>query len=246
MRPAYLTAACLAALVLAVIPAAGAQEEFPGWVRTIAKFWSEGGISDSEFVRAIEYLINNGFITLHSTIPGPIMESDVSMPAGSEPIPLPYKIDSDLIMSERSGTCSMTIDGLRIDRDSNNRYSLEATMTSNIPGDTCRLLTHLDRLEEGADTALAAVLLHHSNHAELTTLYRLWEPHSDDLGTWTFSTIPARSDGLIREYDSSWDDIESIELLFYEIRYVTVDHAETTFFGNANRHSEYLEPLILQ
>jgi len=36
----------------------------PSWIKTNAKWWSEDKISDLEYVRAIEYLINNGIIRL--------------------------------------------------------------------------------------------------------------------------------------------------------------------------------------
>ena len=36
----------------------------PSWVKNNAKWWSEGLISDMEYVKAIEYLINQGIIKL--------------------------------------------------------------------------------------------------------------------------------------------------------------------------------------
>ncbi|HET6517201.1 MAG TPA: fibronectin type III domain-containing protein, partial [Nitrosopumilaceae archaeon] len=36
----------------------------PSWIKNNAKWWSEGSISDLEYVRAIEYLINQGIIRI--------------------------------------------------------------------------------------------------------------------------------------------------------------------------------------
>ncbi len=34
----------------------------PEWVKNNAKWWSEGSISDSDYIKSLEYLINNGMI----------------------------------------------------------------------------------------------------------------------------------------------------------------------------------------
>lgn len=41
-----------------------AQESYniPSWVKSNAKYWSEGSISDSDFVKAIQYLIDNNIL----------------------------------------------------------------------------------------------------------------------------------------------------------------------------------------
>ncbi len=43
-------------------PAAGAT--VPGWVRTSTGYWVDGAVSDSEFVDAIQYLINEGVVVV--------------------------------------------------------------------------------------------------------------------------------------------------------------------------------------
>jgi len=39
------------------------------WVKNIADWWSQGLLSDSEFIEAIQFLINNGVISVSATTP---------------------------------------------------------------------------------------------------------------------------------------------------------------------------------
>jgi len=39
-------------------------DEIPDWVKTNAKWWSEGQISDEEFTKAIEFLVKEGIIKI--------------------------------------------------------------------------------------------------------------------------------------------------------------------------------------
>ncbi|MGI0069522.1 MAG: cupredoxin domain-containing protein, partial [Nitrosopumilaceae archaeon] len=39
------------------------QYNIPYWVKNDAKWWSEGQISDGEFVKAVQYLVDNGILT---------------------------------------------------------------------------------------------------------------------------------------------------------------------------------------
>jgi len=51
----------------AAIPGVAAQSAdagVPGWIRDTARFWSDGGISDGEFLNAIKYLVENGVIEI--------------------------------------------------------------------------------------------------------------------------------------------------------------------------------------
>ena len=34
----------------------------PNWIKTTAEWWSKGQIDDADFVRGIEFLLNNNFI----------------------------------------------------------------------------------------------------------------------------------------------------------------------------------------
>lgn len=53
-----------AALAALSAPGAAAQGELPDWVRQSAGWWAAGEVDDMTFLAAIEFLINNGLITL--------------------------------------------------------------------------------------------------------------------------------------------------------------------------------------
>ena len=58
----------------AVLQTASAQSEgIPGWIKNVAGFWAEGQTSDGDFVNALEYLINEGIIS----VPGSQASVDV-------------------------------------------------------------------------------------------------------------------------------------------------------------------------
>ncbi len=40
-------------------------QEIPSWIKNSAKWWSEGLISDEEFVNGIEFFVVNGIITVY-------------------------------------------------------------------------------------------------------------------------------------------------------------------------------------
>ena len=44
------------------ISASATDSSIPEWVKNNAKWWSEGSISESDYLTSLEYLINNGFI----------------------------------------------------------------------------------------------------------------------------------------------------------------------------------------
>jgi len=52
------------------ITASAADSVLPDWIKNNAKWWSEGSISDTDYVKSLEYLINNGIID----VPTPIAE----------------------------------------------------------------------------------------------------------------------------------------------------------------------------
>lgn len=47
----------------------------PSWIKNNAKFWSQGQISDSDFVTSIQYLVKNGIIKTSSTPAGNLQNS---------------------------------------------------------------------------------------------------------------------------------------------------------------------------
>ncbi len=57
-----------------------ADSSIPEWVKNNAKWWSEGSISDTDYVESLEYLINNGIID----VPIPITEVTAAQTMYSE------------------------------------------------------------------------------------------------------------------------------------------------------------------
>jgi len=58
---------CITGLSLTV---SATDSNIPDWVKNSAKWWSEGSISESDYIQSLEYLINNGIIN----VPIPITE----------------------------------------------------------------------------------------------------------------------------------------------------------------------------
>lgn len=42
--------------------------EIPTWVKSVAKDWGNGGIDDSTFVNAIQFLVDHGIIKLPTVV----------------------------------------------------------------------------------------------------------------------------------------------------------------------------------
>ena len=49
-----------------ILPAANAQTT-PDWIKNTAGWWADDQISETEFVNAIEFLVNNGIIVVSDT-----------------------------------------------------------------------------------------------------------------------------------------------------------------------------------
>ncbi|MCV0402058.1 MAG: hypothetical protein K5777_08840 [Nitrosopumilus sp.] len=58
---------CMIGLSLTVY---ASDSNIPEWIKNTAKWWSEGSISDTDYVQSLEYMINNGIID----VPIPITE----------------------------------------------------------------------------------------------------------------------------------------------------------------------------
>jgi len=57
-------------LGLFLIPNISAQSDYsiPSWIKGVANFWVEGGIDDTEFIQALEFLIDNSIIKLGENV----------------------------------------------------------------------------------------------------------------------------------------------------------------------------------
>ncbi len=62
------------------ITASAANSTIPEWIKNNAKWWSEGSISESDYITSLEYLITNGIIQ----IPIPITEVTAAQTALTE------------------------------------------------------------------------------------------------------------------------------------------------------------------
>jgi len=60
----------VAILGLFLIPNISAQSDdsIPSWIKGVANFWVEGGIDDTEFIAALEFLIDNSIIKLGENV----------------------------------------------------------------------------------------------------------------------------------------------------------------------------------
>jgi len=62
------------------ITASAADSAIPDWIKNNAKWWSEGSISETDYIKSLEYLITNGIIN----IPIPITEVSAAQTALTE------------------------------------------------------------------------------------------------------------------------------------------------------------------
>ena len=85
-----------------------AQEgEVPGWIKQVAGFWSDGQISDDEFLQAIKFLIQNDIIIISESV-NDIVQTEPKMNATMELDIKPAKIEivppkttiSDILIAE--------------------------------------------------------------------------------------------------------------------------------------------------
>jgi len=67
------------------LPSAHAEEKIPPWIQSTAIWWSEGTVSDEEFIAALEFLIQEGVIQLPDDLL-PISEEKIESYPPSKPI----------------------------------------------------------------------------------------------------------------------------------------------------------------
>ena len=59
----------------AVLVHGESDPQIPQWVKANAKWWAEGQIGDSDFVKGIEYLVQSGIIQIHASHEGNLQNS---------------------------------------------------------------------------------------------------------------------------------------------------------------------------
>jgi len=64
------------------ITASAADSAIPEWIKNNAKWWSEGSISETDYIKSLEYLITNGILQI--PIPIPITEVTAAQTALTE------------------------------------------------------------------------------------------------------------------------------------------------------------------
>ena len=204
----------------------------PSWVKQIAIHWGNGDTTDAEFSAAIEYLLKKGIINLD---PG-ILPTFHDGTGG-----LPYGLSTVLFTSESGGLCSGAITGINIDPSRGPaRYGLEIDVRSNMPSDTCRIANHVQGIEGTVAMGIGAILLDHANYEEKTLLYSQWYPREDSPGLWILESDP-ESRIKAGPYDHTWDEIDSLTVIYYDYDGVFADEAGTIFFENIRRHSVTLD-----
>ena len=71
----------IGALVVLGTGAIHAQSfEMPAWVKNTALFWAQGDISDQEFVAVLQFLINEGIITVPGAVPASTADNEPAEP----------------------------------------------------------------------------------------------------------------------------------------------------------------------
>lgn len=83
----------LGSIPLLTVTFAEDEQIIPGWIKNTAKFWVEGGVSDTEFINALQYMIKNGIIE--------IPEDDSS----SSPLDCLITTDNGKIVNIEKGDC---------------------------------------------------------------------------------------------------------------------------------------------
>jgi len=69
MRKPLLLLPIIISIILVSIPSISAQsDEIPSWIKGVANFWVEGGIDDTEFIEALEFLIDQNIIKLGENV----------------------------------------------------------------------------------------------------------------------------------------------------------------------------------
>ena len=67
IRYSYGLVICLIATSGILTHISGEQFQIPSWIKKIAKWWHEGAIDDSEFMKGIQYLIENKIMVIHAS-----------------------------------------------------------------------------------------------------------------------------------------------------------------------------------
>ena len=84
MRGRILIMMSLSAVLVAGIGASLAEAQtVPEWVKNIALWYGEGSISESEFITAIEFLIDQGILVVENNVEPAVLNATIIIPNGN-------------------------------------------------------------------------------------------------------------------------------------------------------------------
>ena len=81
-----------------VISSVSAQEQVPSWVKNTAGWWATDAISETEFVNAIEFLIQNNIIVIESDVSSLLLTWDEIVNDAKLKIPHPGMIERQFVL----------------------------------------------------------------------------------------------------------------------------------------------------
>ena len=68
LKLSILFSVSITGLLVFSLSASATDSIIPAWVKNNAKWWSEGSISEADYVQSLEYLINHGIINVPPTL----------------------------------------------------------------------------------------------------------------------------------------------------------------------------------
>jgi len=77
----------VAILSISIVSISAEESLIPSWIKTIAGFWATDQISDSEFLSALQYLLDNGILKTKQTATEPIPTITQSTPTITQSTP---------------------------------------------------------------------------------------------------------------------------------------------------------------
>lgn len=67
--PIFIILSCLGGLVMGLsINATAEESKIPSWIKNTAKWWAEGQVRDSDFINALQWLMDNGILKTPKTL----------------------------------------------------------------------------------------------------------------------------------------------------------------------------------
>lgn len=154
------------------------MQHIPAWIKNTAKFWVNGDVSDDDFSKAIEYLVNIGVITINiQPIQIPVTSTNQTLNLSNNlPILIGSGVNLKIVNSTASGT--LTLNG-----KSYNAHSLsieiktdKVTLTGQIQGASIVLLEVTGVRTTGIEYNFNGVIINNGNSVPVTFTALLTNP----------------------------------------------------------------------